>query len=390
MKIKIIKSVFFSFVATFLVLIGITVSSSPPAQAAAFTCEPGFYQAMTGSFKKLDPQTGSYTVIGSTALNLNAVGYNIEDNYIYGINNDPGSATLIKVEDDGSYTDLGAVTGLPSGSVLGDMDHSGNLFVATDNTTLYQIDVSAVSASVINLSGSIAGVNDLVYINEHLYGTNGTNLFDITIADGNVATKPLGLPSATYGAGWATTEDRLYFSQNTNGVIYEISNYTTNSPSATAALQGDGNLLGNDGASCSMAPTVIISLNVVDDEYSTNFNTALNIDAGHGVLQNDEGSSLTVTSNTSPRHGTLTINSDGSFIYTPSDGFAGDDTFTYTASDSVGNTQVGFVTITVAPGAPQSGATHSNLLIVASFSITATILMLLVSRKYILLKIFKR
>ena len=34
-----------------------------------------------------------------------------------------------------------------------------------------------------------------------------------------------------------------------------------------------------------------------------------------------------------PHHGTLTLNPDGSFTYTPDPDFVGTDTFTYTASD---------------------------------------------------------
>jgi len=373
MKIKIIKK--FLLLTVFASSLFFTINTANPQKtnAAAFTCEPGFYQVMTGSFKKLDPDTGSYTVIGSTALNLNAVGYNIEDNYIYGLNNDPGNVTLIKVENDGTYTDLGAVAGLPSSSVLGDFDHSGNLYVATDNTTIYKIDISTVTATVINLSASIAGANDLVYINGHLYGTNGTTLYDITISDGNVDSKPLGLESATYGAGWATVDNRLYFSQNSNGIIYQVTNYDTNTPTYTAALQGDSNLIGNDGASCSMAATVIIEINAQDDTASTSFNQQLSVPAEDGLLLNDSPDNVTVTSFTQPTNGTVNVNSDGSYTYTPNTGFAGTDSFTYTITDSVGNTDTATVTITVAPGIPSAGNIRSskimNIIITSSIFI---------------------
>jgi hypothetical protein len=48
-----------------------------------------------------------------------------------------------------------------------------------------------------------------------------------------------------------------------------------------------------------------------------------------------------------PSNGSLTLNPDGSFDYTPDDGFNGDDTFTYEASDPENNTDQAEVTIQV-------------------------------------------
>jgi len=60
---------------------------------------------------------------------------------------------------------------------------------------------------------------------------------------------------------------------------------------------------------------------------------------GHGtvtgdVLRNDRGASAVVRS-TSPANGTVSIDADGHFTYTPKPGFTGTDTFTYTATDAV-------------------------------------------------------
>lgn len=55
-----------------------------------------------------------------------------------------------------------------------------------------------------------------------------------------------------------------------------------------------------------------------------------------GVLGNDtdaDGETLTSTLGTGPADGTLTFNADGSFLYVPDAGFAGNDTFTYFAHD---------------------------------------------------------
>ena len=61
--------------------------------------------------------------------------------------------------------------------------------------------------------------------------------------------------------------------------------------------------------------------------------TTLNVPAP-GLLANDQnpqGGSLSAVLATPPAHGTLTLNADGSFSYTPDADYAGTDTFTYRA-----------------------------------------------------------
>ena len=87
----------------------------------------------------------------------------------------------------------------------------------------------------------------------------------------------------------------------------------------------------------------------VNDTYSVNQNTALNT-AAPGVLANDtdpEGATLTAQLVTGPSHGTLTLNANGSFLYTPATNYSGSDSFTYRANDGVANSTVATVGITV-------------------------------------------
>ncbi|MGH3755990.1 MAG: cadherin-like domain-containing protein [Pseudonocardiaceae bacterium] len=71
-----------------------------------------------------------------------------------------------------------------------------------------------------------------------------------------------------------------------------------------------------------------------------------------GVLGNDTGGPLTATLGTGPANGTLTLNPNGSFTYTPREGFTGADTFTYTARDGALASASATVTITVGPILP--------------------------------------
>jgi GH18 family chitinase len=85
------------------------------------------------------------------------------------------------------------------------------------------------------------------------------------------------------------------------------------------------------------------------DSYSVNAQSTLNIDAP-GVLLNDiepDGGPMTVEIFASTDNGTLNLDDDGSFVYTPISGFLGIDSFSYIAIDSDGPSNVVDVTIEV-------------------------------------------
>ena len=68
------------------------------------------------------------------------------------------------------------------------------------------------------------------------------------------------------------------------------------------------------------------------DSYSVNEDGALTVNATNGLLANDFDTtgSFEADSFSEPAHGTLSVTTDGSFVYTPNSGFVGDDTFIYT------------------------------------------------------------
>jgi hypothetical protein len=64
--------------------------------------------------------------------------------------------------------------------------------------------------------------------------------------------------------------------------------------------------------------------------------TLLGVPVVVAVLSNDEGAGLAVVGYTRPAAGTLALNPDQSFTFTPAPGFEGTDSFTYTARDAAG------------------------------------------------------
>ena len=140
-----------------------------------------------------------------------------------------------------------------------------------------------------------------------------------------------------------------------------------------------------DASSTSAPVTVTITINpvndvpvVTNDTYSVNSDTPLVVTLP-GVLANDadvDGDPLSALLAGSPAHGTLALSANGSFNYSPAAGYAGSDSFTYSASDGQSTSAVATVTITVVP-APivVSGPPQNQTACIgdtAAFSATAT------------------
>ncbi len=71
-----------------------------------------------------------------------------------------------------------------------------------------------------------------------------------------------------------------------------------------------------------------------------------------GVLENDsdlESDPLTAIKISDPAHGSLTLNDDGSFTYSPDTNYVGADSFTYKANDGQADSNVAVVTVTITP-----------------------------------------
>ncbi|MFO1064621.1 MAG: SdrD B-like domain-containing protein [Pirellulales bacterium] len=113
-----------------------------------------------------------------------------------------------------------------------------------------------------------------------------------------------------------------------------------------------------DGSLDSTPATVTIRVAAVNDapiaqgdSYSTVQGVTLTV-AAPGLLLNDsdvDGDVITSTLVVGPSHGTLTLAANGSFNYVPAAGFAGTDSFTYTATDGLLTSGVTTVSIAVTP-----------------------------------------
>ncbi len=125
----------------------------------------------------------------------------------------------------------------------------------------------------------------------------------------------------------------------------------------------------NDGTANSNITTVSLTINAVNDApvavndaYSTNEDSVLTV-AAPGVVGNDtdvEGNPLTAAVVSQPTHGTLTLNANGSFVYTPTVNYNGSDSYTYRVNDGTTNSNVATVAITIALYNPVPTITSLN------------------------------
>ncbi len=117
-----------------------------------------------------------------------------------------------------------------------------------------------------------------------------------------------------------------------------------------AKIQGDGEFDEEN-----ITDIICLAPHAQDDFYSVDEDVTLTVDGSLilGVLANDsdadtDHSELTATSPpVSEESGTIVMNSDGTFVYTPADDFFGTDTFEYIVDDGLGGTDTATVSITV-------------------------------------------
>lgn len=160
--------------------------------------------------------------------------------------------------------------------------------------------------------------------------------------DGNIALElqsPLGGPFVISGTG---PSGSFEFTSASSSVSFE--DFISTPPGVYNVEVFDQTM----GESCSRNYVFTIEDESPDLMLSPDsYNTSNSSDLSGNVFDNDIGVDLQVSSNTIPTSGTLVINPDGSFTYTPETGFSGTVTFNYTATDACGRSAESTVTIVI-------------------------------------------
>ena len=321
----------------------------------SFTYEPntGYYGNDSFTYKANDETADS--AVATVTINVNAIPVVENDTY--------------SVDEDGTLT-KDAATGVLANDVDAD----------NDTLTVAVVDQPAHGTLTLNTDGSFTYEPDADYHGTDTFtykandGTHDSETATVTITVNSVNDAPVAeadsydVPvngqlsvNATYGVlandsdadGDSLTPSVV--TQPTHGTLALDADGTfTYTPDADYHGTDSFAYRINDGTTDSADATATIDVNTlasaVDDSYSTSMDTQLTVDAATGLLANDtdvNDDTLSVTVVTQPSHGTLTYNSDGSFVYTPSTSYHGDDSFTYTVDDGYGASAEATVTIEV-------------------------------------------
>jgi large repetitive protein len=148
--------------------------------------------------------------------------------------------------------------------------------------------------------------------------------------------------------------------QGTNGLSQVVSRTVSagSLPVYQPGSSGGNALYYIPGNSSTISTPINQSPTGVADTFSTPLNTALTVTAANGVLKNDtdpENNTLTASVVTQPANGTLSLNANGAFTFTPTTGFTGATTFTYRANDGNSNSAATTVTINVGTNTAPTG-----------------------------------
>ena len=189
----------------------------------------------------------------------------------------------------------------------------------------------------------------------HMIAFSGSNYGIVVLANSGGRVKLGGISTITSGGTSFTANGSGAYAATTVVPIVAV----VPAGKVFKKWAGDSGALANPAAASTNATMPAANITVtavfnhppvaVDDAYATNENTTLNVPAP-GVLVNDidvDGDTLTAIQVTTPAHGALTLNANGSLTYVPTRHYHGADSFTYKANDGSADSNTATVILTV-------------------------------------------
>jgi VCBS repeat-containing protein len=221
-----------------------------------------------------------------------------------------------------------------------------NNYCGPDSFTYHAFDGQANSNNV-SVMIEIACVNDAPVAGDDAYNTSEDT--PLTISAPGILTNDSDVEGSSLTAVLDTTVTTGTLSFNSNG------SFTYTSPAnwygvTTFTYHAHDGLLASNTAVVTLTVTSINKPPIAFvDSYTATEDIVLSV-AVSGVLSNDmdmEGDILTAVLDSDVTTGTLTLNSNGSFVYTPTLNFCGTDSFSYHAHDGQAGSNIAAVALHV-------------------------------------------
>jgi len=247
------------------------------------------------------------------------------------------------------------------------LDEIGFMFLEKGANNEFK--VAAITS--LNGSGEPASYGPLVTVTSSDYGEPNP-LLDFIFFQ-NDPTPPQGLPESYSGSTEEHGGSLVTFNQlgiSANDIVYGISIFGNDvtglgsqnllDPSTFPLDTSEGtDFYGAVGAIVKTVNVILVPL-AQNDFFTTIENVGIGGDlfANNGSGQDQKGTAPTTVTSfdaASTNGGTVNVNPDGTFTYTPALDFTGSDTFTYTITDANNETSTATVTIIVSPDTDGDG-----------------------------------
>ncbi|REA55191.1 hypothetical protein DSL64_28510 [Dyadobacter luteus] len=253
-----------AFVLLLNLICFVSYSQSP------FACQDGvsYIVKTSGSVSTLYQVTlvpnYSETVVGvvrtsaNAGIAVDAIGYNVKDNFIYGF--EPGTTNIVRIGASGISERLPVVSGLPASSAArqftaGDVDANGNLFLyAAAATSMYRVNLSTQPFTAVALNGAAANLTDMS-VNDA-----GTQVYGYSAGNGVLVLRDISsntyTQTTTASNVGLTVQNTFYdkygrlFAQRTTGEIFMVAPANLANTDGMVKLSGNNPPANSDGAHC--------------------------------------------------------------------------------------------------------------------------------------------
>ena len=257
-------------------VMGVSTIGTAQAQSSlpTFTCSADPYVVIDtpSQLQQINVSSGAVTPLGTASIGINAIGYNIADDYIYGLN----GGNFYRMGADASVENLGTPTGpiaFTPGASAGTMDGSGNWYGLNGNNVFIvsigdtpangTLTFTNVPRSGVTRTGAdyaFSNVDNAIYYHTR----NAIYRIDPVTGFGEVIPITGDTLGAASGGAWSSSDGTMFFYNNADGELHSVD--VSQSPAVVTKISDVSTNGSFDGTACmppSLTKTLLDTSNAV-------------------------------------------------------------------------------------------------------------------------------